>query len=866
VRRRTLVVAGLVMASACTPGEGPESIPLPTSADTAVASTGTSTTTTTIAPTTTLTPPKYEATIRHTTDGVAHIIADDLSGVTYAQGWVSAENHGCTLLDQVIKVYGTRAAALGPGPEGTNIDSDFAWRAIDLATIATADFAAAPANVTDEFHAFTEGWNAYLADVGADGLSGWCAGAAWVRPLEPVEVYAYARSIALFASSARLTDFLANAQPPTPDPAADPAAAPPPAGFARIDLNPRLRRDFRGAVLGNPDANEVEMGSNGWAIGADRTESGTGGILLANPHFPWEGELRFEEVQLTVPGEIDVYGAQLVGVPGIAIGFTEGVAWTHTVSAGKRFTGYQLTLDPMSPTSYLVDGVSTPMTSTDAAVDILRADGTVDTETRTLWRSRYGPMLDIPGIGWTTTTAVSYRDANIDNDEFIEQYSELPKVQSIDDLIELNRTYQGVPLFNTIATGADGRVWYGDTSATPALSPEAQDAYLVKRFVDPVTQIAYDSGFVLLDGSTTANDWQVVDGARDPGLEPFAEMPMVERTDYVFNANDSFWVPSAEFELTGDYSILHGTQQTPVSMRSRQNAAVLGAANTLGLAGAEGNFSGLEARDAAFDNSAQTAFLLREAAVAACRATPVVGLPDVLAADGVTVSTPAHDVDVTAACDVLANWDGRYDLDRAGPMVWRETMSRFNSAERTNTGPLFVDQFDPTAPTVSPAVPNPDTAPLLVALATAVDIITTAGFSVDSTLGSAQFTERSGERIPLHGGTEVDGTTNIVSWSGLTSSAEPSPDRGGPVADGSPLRADGYPVNFGTSFIMTVDYSAGLVQAWSLLTYGETGDRESPLFESQTVRFSSKDWRTVAFTDEQIEADPDFTEQTITGD
>ena len=79
-------------------------------------------------------------------------------------------------------------------------------------------------------------------------------------------------------------------------------------------------------------------------------------------------------------------------------------------------------------------------------------------------------------------------------------------------------------------------------------------------------------------------------------------------------------------------------------------------------------------------------------------ATPVVSLSDVLAADGATISTPAHDVDLTAACDVLADWDGRYDLDRAGPMLWRETMSRFSSAERTNTGPLFVDPFDPTAP------------------------------------------------------------------------------------------------------------------------------------------------------------------------
>ncbi len=858
VQWRGLVVAGVVVASACSPSEGPDSIPLPTSADTTT--TVAPTTTTTIAPTTTVTAPKYEATIRRTTDGVSHIVADDMSSVTYGQGWVSAENHGCTLLDQVIKVYGTRAATLGPGTDGANIESDFAWRAIDIATIAAADFAAAPTNITDEFTAFTDGWNAYLADAGPEGLGEWCAGADWVRPLEPVEVYVYARSIALFASSARLTPYLPNAQPP----GVDPAAVPAPSGFAR---HPAAVPDP--ATPGPPDfsaMSPLDLGSNGWAIGSDRTESGTGGILMANPHFPWEGELRFDEVQLTVPGEIDVYGAQLIGVPGIAIGFTDGVAWTHTVSAGKRFTGYQLTLDPASPTSYMVDGVSTPMTSTDTSIDILRADGTVDTETRTLWRSKYGPMLDIPGIGWTATTAVSFRDANIDNNEFIEQYAELPKVQSIDDLIELNRTYQGVPLFNTVATGADGRVWYGDTSATPKLSKEAQDAYQVKRYLDPVTQLAYDNGFILLDGSTSANDWQVVDGARDPGLEPFDEMPMIERTDYVFNANDSFWVPSAEFELTGDYSILHGSQQTPISMRSRQNAAVLADANTLGLAGDDGKFSGLETRDASFDNSAQTALLLRAATVAACQATPIVTLPDVIADDGITITTPAHAVDLTAACTVLASWDGRYDLDRAGPIVWRETMSRFTSAERTDTGPLFVDQFDPTTPTLSPATPNPDTTPLLMALATAVDIITTAGFSVDSTIGSAQFTERSGERIPLHGGTEVDGTTNIVSWSGLSTSTEPSPDRGEPVADGSPLRADGYPVNFGTSFIMTVDYSAGPVQAWSLLTYGETGDRESPLFDSQTLRFSAKEWRTVAFTDEQIRADPDFSEQTITGD
>jgi acyl-homoserine-lactone acylase len=55
---------------------------------------------------------------------------------------------------------------------------------------------------------------------------------------------------------------------------------------------------------------------------------------------------------------------------------------------------------------------------------------------------------------------------------------------------------------------------------------------------------------------------------------------------------------------------------------------------------------------------------------------------------------------------------------------------------------------------------------------------------------------------------------------------------------------------------MTVDYTGAQVEAWALLVYGQTGDRTSPLFDSQTVSFSEKQWRQVAFTDAQIDADP----------
>ena len=843
-----VAIVGAVLAASCSPGDGAESIPLPTSPNT---TTTTSTTTTTT--TTTLVPPRYEATIRRTTDGVPHISGATIDDVAYGQGWVNGEDHGCTLSDQVIKVLGRRAATLGPGAEGENVESDFAWRAIDIATIAAADFEnVASDEVVAQFEAYTAGWNDQLADGGGEFDNGWCAGAEWVRPLEPVEVYTYARSVALQASSARLVDYIGSAQPPVDEPV----------GLRRATSSDLSRFEQAVDGLGLNDA--ASLGSNGWAIGRDRVEGAQGGLLLANPHFPWEGELRFAEAHLTVPGQFDIYGANLLGLPGIGIGFTEGLAWTHTVSAGKRMTGYNLTLDPTSPTSYLVDGAPVPMTATPTTIDILRADGTVDTETRTLWRSEYGPIIDFPGVGWTNGNVLTFRDANIDNNEFIEQYARMPAVQSIDDLVAVTAQYQGVPLFNTVATDSQGNTWYADSAATPNLSAEAEQLYIGKLFGDLITQIAYEQGLVLLDGSDSRFRWEVQPGARDPGLVPFTELPQVERSDYVFNANDSFWVPSAEFTLTGPYSIMNGEQGTALTMRTRQNAAVLGAANSTGLAGPDALFNAEEVRTAAFDNSARTAALLRQSAVAACQASTLVELPDLLATDG-TVSLPATTVDLTVACGVLAAWDGVYDLDRSGPMIWRETMGRFDAADLKRQGPLFDDAFDPANPTTTPSVPAADTAPILQAMARAVQTITEAGFALDTTLGAAQFTERSETRIPIHGGNDREGVTNVVTWTSSSTSSEPAPERGAPVAAGSSLRGEGYQINAGTSFVMTVDYTGAEPAAWALLVYGQTGDRTSPLFDVQTEAFSNKAWRQVAFTDAQIEADPELDTYTVIG-
>jgi acyl-homoserine-lactone acylase len=789
----------------------------------------------------------YQATIRRTSAGVPHITADTSADLAFGQGWASGEDRACDLADQVVKVRGERARWFGAGEDDANVDSDIAWKTIGIFERASADWEDASEGVVELITAFTAGWNAQLAEVGSDGLPGWCAGEEWVRPLEPVEVYAYARSIALQASSGAISEFIASAQPPggapTTTTSADEAAA--------------------GSIVPKPE----HIGSNGWAIGAERSADG-GGMLVANPHFPWEGELRFWEVHLTIPGELDIYGVQLSGLPGIGIGFKENFAWTHTVSAGNRFTAYRLELVPGSPTTYVYGEGQRDMTSQDVTVEVRGDDGPLRAVTRTMWSSHYGPIIDFPGFGWTDATTITYRDANIDNDEFIDQYLAMLQADDLDEFIEVHQEVNGVPLFNTIAVSDNGRAWYADTSATPSLSNAAIAAYEASLESDQIVRIAADNGAVLLDGSDPVYEWVDDDGARDPGLVPAADQPIVERDDYVFNANDSFWLSHATEMLEGDYSPLHGRQRTARSPRTRENAVVLGDTTTAGPAGEDGVFTLDELAAATVQNRGYTSRVLLESVVERCRAATTVDVPPQEPSDGDdgAAPLPAASVDVRPACRVLAGWDGVYDIDRAGPPLWRELLARVDSADLSGAGSLWADPFDPERPVDTPAglAPAPGGGapdPLLVNLGRAVQTLEAAGFGVDATLGEVQFALRDGERIPIHGGNARDGTTNVVGWGSGASILDPAlvqTERETLVPGSSLARVGGetgYPINNGTSFLMAVSFTDDGPEARVFLTYGETEDRSSDIYTEATEAFSAKEWRDVAFTDAEIEAD-----------
>jgi len=596
-------------------------------------------------------------------------------------------------------------------------------------------------------------------------------------------------------------------------------------------------------------------------------------MLLANPHFPWEGELRFWEVHLTVPGKIDAYGAQLAGLPAIGIGFTKTFGWTHTVSAGNRFTAYRLTLVPGSPTKYRYGNEVRDLVPTTHDIKVLGSDGTVSTIQRTTWASHYGPVIDFPGVGWTTSSTLTYRDANIDNKGIVEQYLAFLQAKNLDEFIAAGRRINGVPLFNTIATSADGRAFYADWSPTPNLSPEALAAYDSSLTTDLIAKTAADNGVVLLDGSNPLNEWVDEPGARSPGLIPVAREPEMERSDYVFNANDSFWMANASTMLTGDYSPLQGRQQTARSPRTRENATILEDTSPGGPSGAGGRFTLASLAKASLANIGYTARQLRAAVVERCKATPEVTVPELPAeqpspaalpgAPPPPPGLPAATVDLSKACDVLASWDGVYDLPSRGAVLWRELMSRYQGSDFTKAGALWATPFDPTHPVDTPSGLAPaggGTDQVLVNLARAVQTLDAAKIPIDAALGDEQFALRADTRVPIHGGNAFDGTTNIVTYNAPGSILDPkllNERRERLVAGSSISRVDnqtGYPVNYGTSFLLALAFGKSGPRAKVILTYGDTEDRTSPDYLQATERFSRKEWRDVDFTQADVEA------------
>ncbi|WP_251971779.1 penicillin acylase family protein [Sphaerotilus microaerophilus] len=747
--------------------------------------------------------------IQRSAHGVAHIEAANLESLAYGVAYAHAEDNACQTANQLITVRGERSRWFGAEARGlfglrplpNALIDTFVRAHMDDAALARA-FVAASADTQALARGYVAGWNRFLRDQ-ASQLPAPCAAQPWLRPMTLADYLRLNELSMVQAGVAALADAVVAAQPPQ-------AGAALPAPVSLADATAALREEV---VLDPP------IGSNGWAFGAEVTRNGAG-VLLGNPHFPWYGINRFWQMHLTIPGELDVMGAAIGHGGLVQIGFNRDVAWTHTVSTGKRFTLHELKLAPGNPRAYLVDGQSEAMTPRTVRYEVRAADGSLSTREHTVWVTRWGPVLVMPraGLNWTATQAYAIQDANTLNMRYGDSWLAFNRAKNLADL-RAGLAKLGIPWVNTVAADRHGDAMVADVSVVPDV-----DAAQLERCAPskPAAALFRAAGLPVLDGSRSDCSWRRDPTSPVPGLTPIERMPIVQRRDWVQNSNDSFWLSNPATPLAG-ISPMVGPVGTPQRLRTRAGILEIGErlAARDGIA-PDGKVGPAEVQAMLFLNRNHAARIVLDDLLAGCANGSAGPLSDA-SRDG---------------CAALKGWDRRNNPESRGAHLFREWWR-----QAKDIAGVWRVPFNPADAVRTPAGLKLDDAAVRAkvfeALDKAVATVRAAGFALDAPLAQVQFKRMNaangGGNVPVHGGDEFEGVLNKVETQGVPT-----------------LPKSGYDVNYGSSYLQTVTFDARGPVAQAILAYGQASQPDSPFAFDQLKTFAAKQWPTLPFHAEDV--------------
>ena len=724
------------------------------------------------------------ADIRRTSYGVPHIRAVDERGLGVGMGYAYAQDNLCLLANEVTTVNGQRARFFGPDQatleERNNLASDVFFNWLNTPEAVAAFWKAQTPAMQQRIEGYVAGYNRYLKEQGAPAQ---CQ-AAWVRPLVKEDLVKLTRRLLVEGGVGQFAEALAGAAPPQATAGMQSSAK----AFA--------------LAAANQQRFTLDRGSNAVAVGRDRSFNGRG-MLLANPHFPWVGGMRFYQMHLTIPGQLDVMGAALPGLPVVNIGFNQHVAWTHTVDTSKHFTLYRLTLDPKDATRYLLDGKSIPLDKTAVTVQVKQADGSLKAVTHTVYSSQFGPVVQWPGkLDWDRRYAFSLRDANLGNDRVLQQWYAMNRAGSLKELQTSVHTLQGIPWVNTLAADDQGQSLYMNLSVVPNVS-----AAKLATCSDP------RAGFqmIVLDGAHSACAWDIDPRAAQPGIFPADQLPQLQRTDYVQHSNDSAWMANPKAPLSGFSPVI---SQDNIGLGPRARFA-LQRLQTL----EKQPISVTDLQNMVMDNEV---YLVGQV------------MPDLL-----TFCAKHLGADAAALqplCTSLKNWDQRANLDSGVGLVHfinlMQHLQQIPDAWRV--------AFDPAHPLTTPSGLAIDRAPVAKALREAM----LASSAEVGKLGQTRWGDiQVSGQTPIHGGPQELGIYNAMQTV--------------PRADGK------REVVSGTSYLQIVTFDDKGPNAVGVLAFSESSNPASAYSKDQTQAFSEKKLRPLPFTEAQIKADPHYQIHTV---
>ena len=337
------------------------------------------------------------AQIQWDTWGVPHITAATEEDLFFAQGWAQMRNHANLILDLYGSARGKGAEYWGPDKLG----NDLLIRTMGFDGLADQWGQEQDPMTQTIFNSFVDGMNAYAA--------------AHPDVIDP-----------------RFKDILP---------------------LTTKDLNMHAMYIVFTLFIGGNDLGRIQqwpdMGSNTYAVGPSRSASGNA-MLVQNPHLPWWREFLFFESQLTLRGK-PMYGATLVGFPGIAIGFNENLGWSHTDNTIDNADTYEL---EVRDGGYVLDGERREFETRTDTLRIRQEDGTVTDSVVTFRRTEHGPV-----VNGTADKVLALRLVGLDRPDMFLQWWRMITSENFDQFESALKMAQ-IPFWNVMYADRDKNIFY----------------------------------------------------------------------------------------------------------------------------------------------------------------------------------------------------------------------------------------------------------------------------------------------------------------------------------------------------------------------------------------------------------------------
>jgi len=398
--------------------------------------------------------------------GVPHIYSDNNEDLMYAFGWAQMHNHANLILELMAGSRGQGAQFFGP----SKVQSDMLVHSLQIPEKAAMYLEDQSDDMQAILSGFARGLNDY-AEANPDAIADTHKG---ILPITEADLLGHT----LFVVGTRFV--------------------------GGNDL---------GVV-----SNWEELGSNAYAVAPSRTASGNA-MLVQNPHLPWAGEFTWMEAHLHGP-DANLYGATLVGLPGLGIAFNEHLGWSHTNNTIDNADTYVLTLQEGG---YLLDGETVPFDVRFKTIQIMQEDGSLAEEELTLLNSQHGPIVK-RGEG----QALALRLAGMEDAGLMDQWWRMGTATNFSEFEDAIDDVQ-IPFFNIMYADQEGNIFYMFNGKVPK---RTEDAWNFWRGVVP--------------GDSSKLIWDE--------YHSYAELPKVKNPEqgWLQNANDPPWTSTIPMALEND--------------------------------------------------------------------------------------------------------------------------------------------------------------------------------------------------------------------------------------------------------------------------------------------------------------------------